>query len=58
MTKLSADFFTKIKPLWVGDLGTRPKKNIWVGLGLVLPFITRDFCFSAVGYSAKKNKNL
>ncbi len=41
-----------------GDLGTRQKKNIWVGLGLVLPFITRDFCLSAVGYSAKKNKNL
>jgi hypothetical protein len=58
MTKSSADFITEIKPLWVGDLGTRPKKNIWVGLGLVLPFITRDFCLSAVGYSAKKNKNL
>ena len=34
------------------------KKNIWVGFSLVLPFITRDFCFSAVGYNAKKNKNL
>jgi hypothetical protein len=58
MTKSSADFFTKIQPLWVGDLGTRPKINMWVGLSLVLPFITRDFCLSAVGYSAKRNKNL
>jgi hypothetical protein len=30
----------------------------WDGLGLLLPFITRDFFFSAVGYSAKKIKNL
>ena len=58
MTKSSADFFTEIQPLWVGDLGTRPKKNIWVVLSLVLPFNTRDFCLSAIGYSAKKNKNL
>jgi hypothetical protein len=41
-----------------GDLGTRPQKNIWVVLSLVLPFSARDFCLSAVGYSAKKNKNL
>jgi|LakMenE18May11ns_1017448.scaffolds.fasta_scaffold8732652_2 hypothetical protein len=29
MTKSSADFFTKTKPQWVGDLGTRPKKKIF-----------------------------
>jgi hypothetical protein len=49
-------FFTLIKPIWIGDLGTRTKIKHWDGLGLLLPFITRDFCFSAVAYSAKKYK--
>ncbi len=41
--------FTQIRPVWVGELGTRPKiqkVNVW---GLILPFISWDFCFSDVG---------
>jgi hypothetical protein len=49
-----AGIFTEIRPVWVGDLETRPKVYVW---GLILPFISWDFCFSAVGYSAKKIKN-
>jgi hypothetical protein len=26
--------FTHIRPVWVGDLGTRPKNPNWDGLGL------------------------
>jgi hypothetical protein len=53
-----AGIFAQIRPIWIGDLRTRPKnpKNyVW---GLRSPFISRDYCSSAVGYSAKKNKNL
>jgi hypothetical protein len=32
-------FFTLIKPIWIGDLGTRPKKNIWDGLGLKIAIL-------------------
>ncbi len=46
-----AGIFTEIRPVWVGDLETRPK-NL---KGYV--FISWDFCFSAVGCSAKKIKN-
>jgi hypothetical protein len=54
-----AGIFTEIRPVWVGDLETRPKnlKKVYVW-GLILPFISWDFCFSAVGYSAKKIKKL
>ncbi len=49
-----AGIFTEIRPVWVGDLETRPKNLKSLCLG---PFISWDFCFSAVGYSTKKNKN-
>jgi hypothetical protein len=47
--------FAQIRPIWIGDLGTRPKNQKSYVWGLTLPFISRDFCFSAVGDSAKKN---
>jgi hypothetical protein len=51
-----AGIFAQIRPIWLGYLVTRPKNpkkkgNVW---GLLLPFISRDFCISAVGDSAKK----
>ncbi len=49
-----AGIFTEIRPVWVGDLETRPKiYNVYVW-GLILPFTSWDFCFSAVVYSAKE----
>jgi hypothetical protein len=53
-----AGIFTEIRPLWVGDLENRPKNLKSLCLGLILPFISWDFCFSAVVYSAKKNCKL
>jgi hypothetical protein len=41
---------------WVGDLETRPKNQKDYVWGLILPFLSWDFCFSAVGYSAKTKK--
>ncbi len=35
----ASGFFTKIKPIWIGDLGTSPKKNIWDGLGLKIAIL-------------------
>ncbi len=49
--------FSEIRPVRVADLETRPKNLKSLCLG---PYITHyfwDFCFSAVGYSAKKIKN-
>jgi hypothetical protein len=46
-----AGIFTEIRPVWVGDLETRPKNLKSLCLG---PY----FCFSAVVYSAKKIKKL
>jgi hypothetical protein len=51
-----AGIFTEIRPVWVGDLETKPKNLKSYVWGLILPFISWDFCFSAVGYSAKKIK--
>ncbi len=53
-----AGIFTEIRPVWIGDLETRPQnlKKVYVW-GLILPFISWDFCFSAVAYIAKKIKN-
>ncbi len=50
-----AGIFTEIKPVWEGDLETRPKNLKSLCL---VPYITLYFwvCFSAVGYSAKKIK--
>jgi hypothetical protein len=50
-----AGIFTEIRPVWVGDLEIRPKnlKSLCLGPYITL-FIFCDFCFSAVGYSAKK----
>jgi hypothetical protein len=47
--------FTQIRSVWIGDLGSRPKnvKSISYVWGLILPFISRDFCFSVVGASPK-----
>ncbi len=54
-----AGIFTEIRPVWVGYLVTKPKniKKVYVW-GLILPFISWDFCFSlkflsVVAYSAK-----
>jgi hypothetical protein len=50
-----AGIFAQIRPIWLGYLVNSPKiqkSNVW---GLLLLFISRDFCFSAVGDSAKKN---
>ncbi len=45
--------FFHINPTSMGWwLGNKAQKNIWIVLSLVLPFNTRDFCLSAVGYSA------
>jgi hypothetical protein len=46
--------FAQIRPIWIGYLGTRPKNPKSYVWGLILPFISRDFCVSAVGDSAKK----
>ena len=51
-----AGIFTEIRPVWVGDLETRPKNLKSLCLGLILPLISWDFSFSTVGYSAKKYK--
>jgi hypothetical protein len=48
-----AGIFTEIKPVWVGDLETRPKNLKRLCLGPYITPISWDFCFSAVGYSAK-----
>ncbi len=52
-----AGIFTEIRPVWVVDLETRPKNLKSLCFGLKFPFISWDFCFSAVGCSAKKIKN-
>jgi hypothetical protein len=52
-----AGIFTEIRPVWVGDLETRPKNLKSLCLGPYIIFISLDFCYSAVGYSAKKIKN-
>jgi hypothetical protein len=55
-----AGIFTEIRPVWASDFETRPKNLKSVCLGpyiTLLPFISWNFCFSAVGYSAKKIKN-
>jgi hypothetical protein len=51
-----AGIFTETRPVWVGDLETRPKnlKSLCLGPDITLYFL--GFCFSAVGYSAKKIK--
>jgi hypothetical protein len=51
-----AGIFTEIRPVWVGDLETRPKNLKSLCLGLILPYISWDFCFSTVGHNAKKIK--
>ncbi len=54
--RYSSPGFLLKSDLYGGDLGTRPKypkKYVW---GLRSSFISRDFCSSAVGYSAKKKK--
>jgi hypothetical protein len=43
--------FAQIRPIWIGYLGTRPKNPKQLRLGPILPFISRDFCVSAVGDS-------
>ncbi len=52
-----AGIFTEIRPVWVGDLETRPKnlKSLCLGPYITLHFL--GFWFSAEGYSAKKIKN-
>jgi hypothetical protein len=42
--------FTKIRPVWVGDFGTRPKNP---KLGWFRPENGQFVLFSAVGYNAK-----
>jgi hypothetical protein len=42
--------FTQIRPVWVGDLGTRPKNP---KLGWFRPENRQFVLFSAVGYYAK-----
>ncbi len=42
--------FTQIRPLWVGDLGTRPKNPT---VGWFMPENRQFVLFSAVGYNAK-----
>jgi hypothetical protein len=51
-----AGIFTEIGPVWVGDIETRPKNLNILCLGPYITLISGYFCFSAVGYSAKKNK--
>ncbi len=53
-----AGIFTEIRPVWVGDLETRPKIYEVYVWGLILPFISWDFCLIAEGYSVKKIKKL
>jgi hypothetical protein len=43
MTKLRADFFTKIRPIWLGDVGTGEKKFILFVIGADI----RHFVFLA-----------
>jgi hypothetical protein len=43
-------FFTQIKPVWIGDLGTGTKNP---KLGWFRPENRHFVLFSAVGYSAK-----
>jgi hypothetical protein len=43
MTKSSADFFTQIRPVWLGDLGTGKKKLISFIIGADI----RHFVFLA-----------
>ncbi len=50
--------FAQIRPIWLGYLVTRPKNPKKLRLGLILPFISRDFCFNAVGDSTKRKKIL
>ena len=45
-----AEIFTEIIPVWVGDLGTRPKNS---KLGWFRPENRQFVLFSAVGYNAK-----
>jgi hypothetical protein len=54
---LSPGFLLK-SGLYGRDLETRPRnlKSLCLGPYTVLPFISCDFCFSAVGYRAKKIK--
>ncbi len=47
---LGFGFFTKIKPVWIGDLETRQKKT---KLGWFRPENRHFVLLSAVGYSAK-----
>jgi hypothetical protein len=49
-----AGIFAQIRPIWLGYLVTRPKNPKSYVWGLILPFISRDFCFNAIGDSAKK----
>jgi hypothetical protein len=46
MTKSSADFFTYIKPLWVGDLGTRQKKIFRLVWALYYPLLPEIFALA------------
>jgi hypothetical protein len=41
-----AGSFTQIRPVWVGGIGTTPKIQKVYVWGLLLPFLSRDFCFS------------
>jgi hypothetical protein len=52
-----ARIFTEIRPVWVGDLETRPKnlRSLFLGPYITLYFL--GFFFNAVGYSTKKIKN-
>ena len=42
--------FTQIRPVWVGDLGARPKSPT---MGWFMPENRQFVLFSAVGYKAK-----
>jgi hypothetical protein len=44
-----AGIFKQIRPVWIGDLGTRPKNPKSLCLGPCLPHLSWEFCFSAVG---------
>jgi hypothetical protein len=53
-----AGIFTEIKPVWVGDLETRPKNLISLCLGSYITLYFLGFLFlfrffSVVGYSVK-----
>jgi hypothetical protein len=52
-----AGIFTEIRPVWVGDLETRPTNLKGLCLGLILPFISRATALKNQKLGARPKKS-